>query len=69
MKFITAMFGDLPVDSRLFLLGPSSYRRRWDAVMNLLGVPVGEHNLGVTPGCLIAWGATDMYVAEENIPP
>ena len=65
--FIEKVFGSLPSTSRLFPFGASAYRRRWDSIMNRLGVPHSLPTRGCTPASLRGSGATHMYLSFDDL--
>ena len=67
LKFAEKVFGDLDPSEVLFAGGMSAYRRRWDAVLNRLGVPTGQKQKGATPAVLRGSGATHMYLQCEDL--
>ena len=52
------IFGDLEPHDRLYAGSPSTYRRRWDKLVEHFKIPVGAK---LTPGGLRGGGATFMY--------
>ena len=67
VQFLDALYGDKPLDSRLFPGTASTYRRQWNAVLDRLGVPHGRHQRGATPAVLRGSGATHLYLATEDL--
>jgi len=67
LRFIEKVFGSLPSTSRLFPFGASAYRRRWDSIMNRLGVPHSLPTRGCTPASLRGSGATHMYLSFDDL--
>lgn len=67
IKFAIAVFGNLPLDCKLFLGSTTSYRSHWDAVLRRLGVPCLRKDRGATPGSLRGSGATHLYLATEDV--
>ncbi len=45
----------------------AAFRTRWDRILDSLGVPHAVAQLGVTPGSLRGSGATDFYMATEDV--
>ena len=68
VSFVDAVFGNYPLDTKLFGASLSAYRNQWNAVMRQLGVPCLQKDKGLTPGTLRGSGATAMYLQTENIP-
>ena len=68
LSFVDAVFGNYPLDAKLFGASLSAYRNQWNAVMRQLGVPCLQKDRGLTPGTLRGSGATAMYLQTENIP-
>ena len=62
--FLDRIFGRREPTIPLFPGSFSSYRKRWDAVLNFLKVP---SKLGLTPASLRAGGAVRAYGANEEI--
>lgn len=58
VSFLQRLFGSLSADERLYPISASSFRRRWDTVLQHLGV---SGNLRITPGSLRAGGAIFEY--------
>lgn len=67
VQFLDALYGDKPLESRLFPGTSSMYRRQWNAVLDRLGVPHGRHQRGATPAVLRGSGATHLYLATEDL--
>ena len=57
-KFCEVVFSSLQPQDRLFPGSPASYRRRWDALLRALEVPI---TLQLTPAGLRAGGAVYLY--------
>ena len=51
------IFGKLPMQCRLYNGSTSLFRKQWDAVMSLLGIPHRQSQRGTTPGTLRGSGA------------
>ena len=66
VAFLDFAFGNLDRDCRLSALGPSSFRRRWDAILSSLGVPAGPATFP-TPGSIRGSGATYFYLLTEDV--
>ena len=62
------IFGKLPMQCRLYSGSISLFRKQWDAVMSLLGIPHRQSQRGATPGTLRGSGATFLYGRTEDIP-
>ncbi|CAE7527916.1 unnamed protein product [Symbiodinium microadriaticum] len=54
MEYILSVWERLPNSSLLYPGSPSAYRRRWDKLLHMLGVPA---TAGITPASLRAGGA------------
>ncbi len=67
ISFAFAVFGALPLESRLYPASASGFRRQWNLVMGRLGVPCTQSTKGATPGVLRGSGATFLYNASEDI--
>lgn len=58
VNFLQRLFGSLTADERLYPISASSFRRRWDTILQHLGV---SGSLRITPGSLRAGGAIFEY--------
>ena len=58
------IFSGLHAGEPLYAGSPSSFRRRWDAILAALGVP---KTIGLTPASMCAGGAITAYRADEDI--
>ena len=58
VKFLEAVWRDLPPEELLYPSSPGVYRRRWDRILKILGVPL---TLGLTPASLRAGGAVAAF--------
>ena len=67
ISFAFAVFGALPLESRLYPASAAGFRRQWNLVMGRLGVPYRQATRGATPGVLRGSGATYLYNASEDI--
>ncbi|CAL1159368.1 unnamed protein product, partial [Cladocopium goreaui] len=67
LAYVTAVFGDLQPAAPLFLGGSSAYRRRWNLVLDKLGIAVSMHRRGATPAVLRGSGATALYLQSEDL--
>lgn len=63
VKFATALFEDMNVNSLLYPSSASTYRRRWDRVLQALEIP--QSSL-LTPGSLRGGGAVHLY--HQGVP-
>ena len=68
IAFITVVFGPIPLDLPITPLNAGTFRRRWNAVLQHLGLPHSSFDKGCTPGCLRGSGATAFYQHTEDIP-
>ena len=68
VEFLQALFKDRPMSEKIFGLGSSAFRLRWDRLFSALGIPVRESERGLTPGSLRGSGATFLYFSTENLP-
>eukprot|EP00438_Fugacium_kawagutii_P010778 Skav220890 [mRNA] locus=scaffold3880:13453:20349:+ [translate_table: standard] len=68
IHFVDALFGNLPIDFKLFGGTIHMYRNQWNAIMQNLGIPYRQVDRGITPGTLRGSGATSYYLLTENIP-
>ena len=62
--FLSAVFGGLSPEERLYPLSGSAYRRRWDALLKALGLPAHLH---LTPGGLRGGGAVSAFHQNPSI--
>ena len=62
---LSKIFGTLDGQALLMPWTPSSFRKRWNAVLSALGVPSGGS--GLTPASLRGSGATDFYLNTEDL--
>lgn len=67
INFVAAVFGDLPLDAKLYPASMGTFRKQWNAVMGSLGVPHSQQCTGATPGVLRGSGATYLYSSSEDI--
>ena len=67
LRFIEALFGDLPFDCRLYPGTKNTFRSQWNAVMQRLGIPFKKADKGVTPGVLRGSGAMHLDLATEDL--
>lgn len=58
--FLTAVFKDLAVDAALYPLSAATFRKRWDALLALIGIPAKLY----TPGSMRGGGAVAAYMAD-----
>ena len=61
---LDSVFSGLQAGEPLYAGSPSSFRRRWDAILAALGVP---KTLGLTPASMRSGGAITAYRADEDI--
>lgn len=66
--FVDKVFGQARLDEELLGAGIGAYRNQWNAIMTRLKVPYKQSLRGLTPGTLRGSGATQFYLATENIP-
>ena len=57
-RFLSRYLADLNLDEQIFSGAPSSFRRRWDSVLQALDVPL---SLQITPGGLRPGGTVELY--------
>ena len=62
-----AVFGNLPLDQKLYHGSMHVFRRQWNCVMDRLGIPFKQKQHGATPGVLRGSGATFYYCATEDL--
>ena len=67
IDFVEAVFGKVPLDSRLYPASMTTFRKQWNAVMQSLGVPYKQVDSGATPGVLRGSGATFLYSTTEDV--
>ena len=58
LRLLNTTFSGLDRDAFLYPISAGSFRRRWDALLRHLGVPVSAR---ITPGCLRSGGAVAEY--------
>eukprot|EP00439_Symbiodinium_sp_Y106_P070343 s3923_g12.t1 len=58
VAFVSRVWGDLEPNELLYPGSAGVYRRRWDRLLSVLGVP---RHLGLTPGCLRGGGAVAAF--------
>jgi hypothetical protein len=64
VTFIALTVGSLPGDAKLYPLSDGAFRKRWDVLMQRLGVPL---ELGFTPASLRAGGTVSAYNSGVSI--
>ena len=62
LSFITALFGALPFDKKLYPGTKNTFQSQWNAILQKLGIPRKKCDRGVTPGVLRGSGATHLYL-------
>ena len=62
--FLDKVYGKLPRDSYLFAGSPSSFRKRWDAILEFLSVP---KSFKLTPASLRSGGAVRAYRSDMEL--
>jgi hypothetical protein len=67
VRFLHFLFFSAAPTSPLCPFSASAFRTRWDRLLQRLGVPHSAADLGVTPGSLRGSGATDFYMATEDV--
>ena len=67
LSFITALFGALPFDEKLYPGTKNTFRSQWNAILHKLGIPFKKCDRGVTPGVLRGSGATHLYLDTEDL--
>ena len=65
VRLLTAVFFDFEDDSMLYYAGAGAYRKRWDMLLGVLGVPA---SLSLTPGGLRGGGAIHAYRSNVDLP-
>jgi hypothetical protein len=70
VKILNQVFGRLASTDPLAPFGASGFRTRWNHLLSALGVPLAKagQGLNLTPACLRGSGATDFYIATEDVP-
>ena len=68
VAFLTFVFGQLDPGQPLWPASSAVFRKRWDVLLERLGVPTKTAQKGVTPGSLRGSGATHFYLDCEDIP-
>ena len=63
-RFLDKVFGRLNPDIPLFFGSPGTFRRRWDAILGALSIPL---KIGLTPASMRAGGAVHSYRKDEEI--
>ena len=64
IQLVRTAFGSLAPDDLLYPTTASTYRRRWDRLISVLGI---EKSCNLTPGCLRPGGAVHLYHCETPI--
>lgn len=67
LAYVEKVFGGLPREAALFPGGASAYRRRWNVVLQKLGIPHMTQFAGATPGVLRGSGAAFHYLQCEDL--
>ena len=62
-----AVLGPIPLGEPLSSYSAAAFRRCFDEVLNFLHVPTGRENGGPTPASLRGSGATNLYLASEDV--
>ena len=62
--FLRSIFGKLERKDFLYPISASSFRRRWDAILNHLSIPKSQK---ITPGSLRAGGAVYEYQSKGDL--
>lgn len=62
------VFGHLPRSERLYPGSVATFRRQWNHLFDYLQVPRKQNDRGIAPGTLRGSGATEMYLASEDLP-
>jgi len=70
VRILVQVFWRLAPTDPLAPFGSSGFRTRWDNLLSALGVPLAKagQGLNLTPACLRGSGATDFYIATEDVP-
>ena len=68
VQFIDRLIGDCSGSEVIFPAGTTAYRRRWNAILEKLGIPYLQQQDGCTPAVLRGSGATHMFLQTEDIP-
>ena len=63
VEFLESVFKHVPLTDSLYVQSPSTFRVRWDALLNVIGVPRGLY----TPACLRGGGAVAAYLSDTPI--
>ena len=66
IPFISALWTGAPCSHQLLGMSPYLFRKRWDQLLDFLGVP-HSHGAGLTPAGLRAGGATFFFTELEDI--
>ena len=61
------IFFDLPLEAKIFPETSYMFRKRWDLIMQRLGIPCKQSQRGATPGVLRGSGATFLYTMCEDV--
>ena len=64
IQLVRSAFGSLAPDDPLYPTTASTYRRRWDKLIDALGI---DRKCNLTPGCLRPGGAVFLYHCETPI--
>ena len=65
---VRCIFGNLPLQAKLFDASIAVFRRQWNALMHYMHIPRRQTSRGATPGILRGSGATQQYIDTEDIP-
>ena len=68
VKYLIWAISNLRNDDPLYDGSPAMFRLRWDRLCQALGLPFGQKDEGITPGCMRGSGATFHYRRCEDIP-
>ena len=70
VSILIEVFGHLAPTDPLAPFGSSGFRTRWNHLLSALGVSLARagQGLNLTPACLRGSGATDFYIATEDVP-
>ena len=62
--FLEGLYSSWPSERRLLEMSPSAFRRRWDAILTALHIPLSS---GLTPGGLRGGGCVSYFQRTSNV--
>ncbi len=64
VQFASVLFGRMQGEEMLYPISAGSFRRRWDRIVQFLGI---HNSLSLTPGCLRSGGAVYAYRSGQDL--